>query len=93
MSEATKEDVNAVHKRIDELVTVNTAIQVSIGRIEQRFEDLNIPQQPCSFFSQHIKNHKNIASLWQKPLVRTVIDLVKLGIVAAATYLFVRSGN
>lgn len=93
MAEVTKEDVNAIHRRIDDLVTLDTALQVSIGRMEQRLQDLKIPQQPCQFIKKHLNNHKDTANLWQKPLVKTLIDLVKMGIVAAVTYLFVRSRN
>ena len=103
MSEVTKEDlaivhskIGEVHQRIDDMVTCNTAIQVSIAKIEQRFEDLVIPKQParpCQFFSEHIKNHKDTASLWQRPLVKTVIDLAKMGIVAGVTYLFVKKNQ
>lgn len=91
MAEVTKQDIEKVHSRIDDLVTVNTSIQVSIGKIEQRFEDLKIPEQPCCFIKKHLKNHQHTASLWQKPLVRTVIDLVKMAIVATAAYLFASS--
>ncbi len=90
MSEVTKEDIAAVHSRIDEIVTCNTAIQVSIGKIQQRFEDLTIPKQPCSELRNHIKDHKENVRIWQRPIVHTIVDLVKLGIVAFLTYVFVK---
>jgi hypothetical protein len=100
MSEVTKEDltvvhnkIGEVHQRIDDIVTCNTAIQVSIAKIEQRFEDLVIPpapRQPCQFFEDHLKDHKESVRIWQRPVVRTIVDLAKMAIVAGLTWLFVR---
>lgn len=101
MSEVTREDltivhnkIGEVHQRIDDMVTCNTAIQVSIAKIEQKFEDLVIPEppnRPCQFFEEHIKDHKESVRIWQRPVVRTVVDLVKMAVVAVLTWIFVRS--
>jgi hypothetical protein len=100
MSEVTKEDmtvvhnkIGEVHQRIDDIVKCNTAIQVSIGKIETRFESLHIPtipERPCQFFEDHLKDHKESVRIWQRPLVRTIVDLAKMAIVAGLTWLFVR---
>lgn len=97
MSEVTKQDISNLHKRIDDLVEVTTTVRISLTRIETRFESMPeppepvvLPERPCPFFKEHVKDHKAAAGLWQKPLVRTAIDIVKLAIVAGATWLFVR---
>ena len=104
MSEVTKEDltqvhtkIGQVHKRIDDIVTCNTAIQISVAKIETKFESFTVPvipdapERPCEYIKEHLEDHKETVRLWQKPIVRTLVDLIKMAIVAMATYLFVRS--
>lgn len=103
MSEVTKEDLNVVHnkigevhKRIDEMVTCNTKIQVSVAKIQTKLETLVIPatpDRPCSNFKEHVEEHKKIRSIWENSLIKVSIDLAKLAIVAGATYLFTRKNQ
>ena len=93
MAEVTKQDISELHKRIDEVVEIVTDVRVSQGKMETRLEMLvipEIPERPCQFLETHMKKHKETIQLWEKPLVRTVIDLVKMAIVAVVTWLFVR---
>ena len=97
MSEVTKADIievhrkiEGVHKRIDEGVKCNTKIQVSLAKIETNLEALIIPEQPCRFLNTHIGDHKSKEGVWHSTAVRTTIDLIKMAIVAGATWLFVR---
>lgn len=100
MAEVTKEDltqvyskIGEVHKRIDDIVTCNTAIQISVAKIDTKFESFKIPEpteRPCEFIKDHLEDHKETVRLWQKPFVRTFVDLIKMAIVAGATWLFVR---
>ncbi len=88
MSEVTKADIGEVHKRIDEIVKVNTKIQVSIARIETKVDHIPDMKRPCDFFENHIKDHKKIKGLWHNSAIHTAIDILKLAIVAAVTWLF-----
>lgn len=94
MSEVTKQDIGNLHKRIDDLVEVTTTVRISLTRIEMRFESMpkpiELPERPCTFFKEHIKDHKKTIGIWHNSLVRTAIDIVKLAIVAVVTWLFVR---
>lgn len=100
MSEVDKADltevhtkIGQVHKRIDDMVNCNTRIQVSIAKIETKLESLVIPDppaRPCRSFTEHIEDHKKIRTVWENSAIKTTIDLVKIAIVAAVTYLFAR---
>lgn len=92
MSEVTKADIQRVHERLDKMVTeCLMPIKVGFGKLEQRFDDLVIPKQPCKSLSAHLKKHKETKTLWNSSIVRLMFDLVKMGIVAFFTWLFVKS--
>ena len=92
MSEVTKEDITGVHNRIDMVNTTMTDIKVEMAEIKTTLKMQPAPPaRPCSFhndlkddFEEHIGDHKETASLWQKPLVRNVLDLIKMAIVGGA---------
>jgi len=96
MSEVTKADIAEVHNRIDQVNTTMTEVKVEMAEIKTTLKmQPGPPKQPCSFhndlkndFDTHIGDHKETASLWQKPLVRNVIDLVKMAIVGGVAWFF-----
>jgi len=102
MSEITTEDINRVHKRLDEMVEEQTRSRIAIGRIEKTLELMPTPPlRPCpqhielkEEFNEHIESHEEIQKekrqLWQRPFVTMLIHLIELGIVAIVTWLFVR---
>lgn len=60
----------------------------TIGKLEQRFDDLIIPKQPCKILTDHLAGHSEKKKLWDRGLVGFVFGLLKMGIVLAAGYLF-----
>lgn len=99
MSEVTKQDISELHKRVDKVVEHTTEIRVTVARIETTLKMApKFPDRPCpdlvavqKNFNSHVTDHKETVKMWQKPIVRTVVDLIKLTIVAVVTWLFVRN--
>jgi len=85
---AEKADIEKLYGKIDELVRVNTEVQVDIAVIKTEMKNFRIPVQPCSKLTQHLESHRQTKTLWNSAAVRTVMDLVKMGIVLAIGYLF-----
>lgn len=101
MSEVTKEDIAEVHKRIDKVGEHQNRTNIALARIETKLEMLpeppDLPARPCEQhvslkedFDGHIIDHKETKQTWQRPVVRTLIDLVKMAVVAGVTWLFLR---
>ena len=98
MAEVTKEDIAEVHKRIDLVNVTMTEVKVSMAEIKTTLSfQPKMPDRPCEYqvdlkkdFDGHLDDHKETKKTWQKPIVRTVIDLVKMAIVALVTWLFLR---
>ena len=95
MSEVTKADINEVHKRIDRMVEHQNQTNLSLVRIETKLEML--PERPCdqhvslkADFEGHISDHKETKRTWQRPVVRTLVDMLKMAVVAGVTWLFLR---
>jgi hypothetical protein len=87
MSEVTKEDVNQVHKRIDDLVEVTTLIRISVTKIEMAIpKPIKLPARPCHFFEEHVQEHKDNVKTWKDTVIKNTVDVLKLGIVALITY-------
>jgi hypothetical protein len=91
--EVTVDDINRLHERVDKLVDCNEKTVVDIAVIKTKLEGLVIPKQPCDALAEHLNNHKENRRVWQRPLVRTVVDLVKMAVVAGLTWLFVKDGK
>jgi len=89
MAEVEKADIQKLHERLDKM-TENflMPINVSVGKLEQRFEDLKIPLQPCKTLNDHLSEHRKSRNIWQGGIVGFVLGLMKMGIVLAAGYLF-----
>lgn len=50
-------------------------------------EHIKAQKRPCSYLEKHIDGHKDAKVLWQRPIIGTVIDLIKMAIVfAVATF-------
>ena len=98
MSEATKEDINEVHKRIDKMVEHQNQTNISLAQIETTLKLFPKPNdRPCeqhvslkADFDGHISDHKETKQTWQRPVVRTLIDMIKMAVVAGVTWLFLR---
>ena len=96
MSEVTKADIAEVHKRIDLVNATLTEVKVGMMEIKTTLKMMpRPPDRPCSFhkdlkadFNGHIGDHKETAGLWQKPLVRNVLDLIKMAIVGGLAWFF-----
>ena len=92
MSEVTREDIKELHGRIDDMVTIQTKTSIAVARIETK---LNMqpapPERPCKELVDHLEDHKETKKLWQTPLVKTIIDVAKMGLVAFFTWMFLRS--
>lgn len=83
MSEVTKED----------LKTINDSIGKVHGRIDELVKDCLTPiKVDIGVLKQQFKDHIENASLWQKPLVRTVFDLVKMAIVFFVGWFWAKKG-
>ncbi|KKK50260.1 hypothetical protein LCGC14_3126790, partial [marine sediment metagenome] len=81
MSEVTKEDVNQVHKRIDELVEVTTLIRISVSKIEMAIpEPVELPKRPCDFLEDHIDEHKDNVKTWKHSVIKTAVDILKMAV-------------
>lgn len=91
---ALRKSISDVHDRIDKMVEHTADIRVTVERIETT---LRLQTRPCpdlvavqKNFNTHVVDHKETVKMWQRPIVRTVVDLIKLTIVAVATWFFVR---
>ena len=106
--EVTRADINRIHERIDTVTDRmdtmsenSTEIKVCIAKIQTKLEMAPPPPtQPCHHvedlkkdFDGHVADHKENIKMIKRPVVRTVIELVKMGIVAAVTWLFVKSNK
>ena len=98
MSEVTKEDIGELHKRIDLVNETMTEVRVSVGEIKTTLNLMpKLPIRPCDFhtslktdFDGHLADHKDNKRIWQRPIIGTVVDLVKMAVVAAVTWLCLR---
>ena len=91
MSEVTKQDIAELYNRIDYLNATMTTVQVTMMKIETTLKmQPGLPARPCTSLTEHIAEHQEIKDTWQKPIIRTVIDLAKMAVVATVTYLCVR---
>ncbi len=101
MNEATKSDIHEVHQRIDTMVEHQNQTNVELARIATRLELLpkppKPPKRPCHFHDElrsevadHLGSHAETKRLWRTPIVKTVIDVVKLAVVAGLTYLWTK---
>lgn len=101
MSEVTKADIYEVHQRIDIMVTEQSKTNVELAKIATKLDLLpQPPERPCHYYDElrsvvrnHLDEAKETRKLWQTPIVKMTFDLVKMGIVALATYLFVRKNQ
>jgi len=98
MAEVTKADIGELHKRIDIMVNRQNDTNIVLARIDTTLKLLpKLPNRPCdqhiqlkADFDGHLSEHKEIKRTWQRPIVRTVVDLAKMAVVAAVTWLFLR---
>jgi len=98
MAEVTKADIGELHKRIDILADRQNDTNIVLAKIDTTLKLLpKLPSRPCDQHNQlktefdgHLTAHKETKQTWQRPLVRTVVDLVKMAIVATVTWLFLR---
>lgn len=89
MAEVEKADIEKLHERLNKMTdTCLTPIKVSVGKLEQRFDDLKIPDQPCESLSEHLAEHRKNRGIWHGSLAGFVFSLIKMGVVLAAGYLF-----
>ena len=44
---------------------------------------------PCRTLDRHLANHETQKRDWKRALISGIVDLVKMGIVAALTYLII----
>lgn len=68
-----------------ELEEIRKDIKTLIGNVSalgQKVEDLNIPTQPCSFFSNHVENfHKNtLIDQIKKQAINVIVSVVIVGL-------------
>ena len=98
MIEITKQDITDVHTRIDQVNETMTEVKVTMAEIRTTLRlQPKLPTRPCNFHTDlrkdvegHLEDHKETKQTWQKPIVRTVIDLAKMAVVAGVTWLFIR---
>ncbi len=84
MSEiATKDDINRIYDKLE-------PIAESLTRVETRLDLMPTPlKQPCNFLNSHLNDHKTTVKTWKSSVIRACVDMAKMGVVAALTYLWV----
>jgi len=98
MSEVTKADIQEVHRRIDDMVGEQNQTNICLARIDTTLKLMpKLPKRPCDFhaelkkdFDGHLADHKDNKRIWQRPIIGTVVDLVKMAVVALVTWLCLR---
>ena len=98
MAEVTKADIQEVHRRIDDMVGEQNQTNICLARIDTTLKLMpKLPDRPCeqlvslkSGLNGHIADHKDNKRIWQRPIIGTVVDLVKMAVVALVTWLCLR---
>ena len=98
MQEASKGDIHDLHKRIDTILETMTEVKVGMAEIKTTLSfQPKLPNRPCGFhtelkkdFDGHLADHKEIKRVWQRPIIGTVVDLVRMAAVAFVTWLCLR---
>jgi hypothetical protein len=74
------------------IIEMSTTAAVISERFKQlRDQVINLPKppdQPCTHLKDHIKDHKDIRTLWNRPLIGCVIDLVKMAVIFLLAFLW-----
>ncbi len=73
MAEVTKEDMNRVFDKIEEVGKVTNKTDKTVAVIQTKLE-------------AHLKSHTR----WSGPIVRAVIDIVKIGVVAGVVFVIAK---
>ena len=65
-----------------------TTIKVDIAVIKQQMRDMPpLPPRPCESLGKHLADHEETKTLWRAPIVRALIDVLKMGVIGAACFL------
>ena len=86
----TKEDLNRVHERIDDLAKAIAGMAVHVAQIATTLENLPpLPRRPCTWhrqlrrqFDDHIADHEETIRDWRQAVIRAVVDVLKIAFVA-----------
>ena len=81
---ATKADINRIYDRLEPMAQDLASIKTRLDLTPPP------PKQPCTFLETHLDDHKKTANTWKTSVIRTVVDVVKMAIVAVVTYFFVK---
>ena len=76
MAEVTKEDLNRLYDKLEPMAE-------DLAVVKDRMERLPVlPARPCEQLSGHLDEHK----AWKRPIIRAVVDVVKMAIVGAVCF-------
>ncbi len=81
---ATKDDINRIHDRLDPIAENLAEIRATLKLMPKT------PKQPCTYLDSHLTEHKATTNTWKTFFIRATVDVVKMALVAIATYFFVK---
>jgi hypothetical protein len=75
--QATKQDVQRLHDKIDSLLVTATATKTKLDLMHET---------PCKLLDGHLDDHKNTKRTWQESVSASVCDLFKVAIAGVVTW-------
>lgn len=77
MADVTKADLNRIYDKLEPMAE-------DLAVVKDRMERLpELPPRPCEQLNTHLDEHK----AWKRPIIRAVIDVVKITIVGTVCFL------
>ena len=73
MSEVTKEDMNRVYDKLEEVVSTVSETNTNVAVMDNKLDT-------------HLKSHAR----WSGPITRMMFDIVKMGVVFTAAWIFAK---
>ena len=81
--------LESYHAHIMEIVTTGAVLSERLKQIKDQMENLPQPEsRPCKALENHIQDHKDAQTIWKRPVISCIVDLIKMGIVFAIAFLW-----
>ncbi len=85
--QATKADIEKLHEKLNPMAIDIGSIKTWI---ELQPEPVKLPERPCTFFTAHVEEHKEVTTTWRRSAIRACVDVIKMAIVAVVVYFVVK---